>query len=683
MKNLRSWSARLPLRDWQRRAVDVFHSLGKTDALFVGTPGGGKTFFALKCAHDLMSAGKVERLVVVTPTNHLRRQWAEASARCGIDVDPHWSNSNGVEAKDYSGVAVTYQQVSYAPDLYDLNCRRKTLVILDEVHHAGDNLDWGEKLRAAFRAAAYRLSLSGTPFRNDNQPIPFVAYEDNRSRADFVYGYGDALRDGVCRPIYFPTMEGDVSWLRGNGAIVNCSMLDNVSKTVAAERLRAALDANGNWMKTVLREADARLSQMRCDGHGDAAGLVIAADQQHARQIAVLLKSFTGESVALAISDEENSSNVIREFARTGNNQKWIVAVKMVSEGVDIPRLRVGVFATTVQSELFFRQAVGRFVRALPGIEEQSAALFLPADRKLISHALAIKEEREHYLRSVLEIGDDRFSASKSKSEGIHEHPTNEIQNRSSSENFSDNTVENKDESNYFDEDSCKNNSEDGNVALQSDALNAKENPTAETVFAIEASNFQRGFIVPLGAEARAFDTIFNGVRFSCDELERAEAVGKDIGLQIPAAQVAAILRRGAGESANNTMPVETQILRIEPEKTEIGREKKENSNACNPFTGVPQIASAAEVFPNSPLKADRKVALKRQINRLANRLARQLEIEFGDVHRYWKRELNGVSHADATEEDLRKKFGWLVECIENRTFTNPKLLFINRSLRQ
>jgi len=116
-----------------------------------------------------------------------------------------------------------------------LNCRRKTLVILDEVHHAGDSLDWGNKLRAAFRSGVCRLSLSGTPFRNDNQQIPFVTYKENRSCADFVYSYGQALQDSVCRPIYFPTIEGDVSWLRGNGEEMNCSLLDNLSRTKAAE----------------------------------------------------------------------------------------------------------------------------------------------------------------------------------------------------------------------------------------------------------------------------------------------------------------------------------------------------------------------------------------------------------------------------------------------------------------
>lgn len=162
-------SRQRPLRRWQERAVRRFHALDAPDFLGVATPGGGKTVFVLKCAHDLLSDGKVERVVVAAPTEHLKRQWAEAAAAVGKDIDPAWSNSDGCEASDYFGAAVTYQQVSFAPDLYDLNCRRRTLVVFDEVHHAGDNLDWGIKLRAAFRRAAYRLSVSGTPFRNDDQ----------------------------------------------------------------------------------------------------------------------------------------------------------------------------------------------------------------------------------------------------------------------------------------------------------------------------------------------------------------------------------------------------------------------------------------------------------------------------------------------------------------------------------
>lgn len=643
MKNLRSWSDRLSLRDWQQRAVEVFHSLEKPDALVVATPGSGKTFYALKCAHDLMSAGKVERLVIVAPTNHLRRQWAEASARCGIDIDPDWSNSNGVEAKDYLGVAVTYQQVSYAPDLYDLNCRRRTLVILDEVHHAGDSLDWGNKLRAAFRSGVCRLSLSGTPFRNDNQQIPFVTYEDNRSCADFVYSYGQALKDGVCRPIYFPTIEGDVSWLRGNGEEVNCSLLDNLSRTKAAERLRAVLDASGNWMQDVLREADARLLQMRREGqHTDAAGLVIAIDQHHARQIAALLKSITGEHAALAISDEENSSNVIREFARSGNRQRWIVAVKMVSEGVDIPRLRVGVYATTVQSELFFRQAVGRFVRVIPGVEEQSAVLFLPADQKLMRHALAIKEEREHYLRAVVGIEDDRFL----KHNNGWQNSLDSSNLSGSQKPLATDQIEETTELNL--QENCN-----SSTSPQSEFCEDNQN--------IHASAFRQNFIVPLSSKAKTHVTIFDGARFSPEELEDASAVSRGLGIALPPPQVAALLRYGAipssqaegkwGDSSNRN-----EGVIIKPS------ENIKNRSA--------EIASLTNT-----LKADRKNALRKEINRMANKVAFKLNVEFDVVHRRWIEQNDGSSHREATEEELRRKFQWLVASFNQKSFVEDFLL--------
>ena len=99
---------------------------------------------ALLIAYHLLE-GVIERVVIVTPTEHLKRQWAEAAALIGIDIDCAWANASGRESSDYFGVAVTYHQVGFAPDLYDLNCRRKTLVIFDEIHHAGDSLDWGDQ----------------------------------------------------------------------------------------------------------------------------------------------------------------------------------------------------------------------------------------------------------------------------------------------------------------------------------------------------------------------------------------------------------------------------------------------------------------------------------------------------------------------------------------------------------
>lgn len=71
----------------------------------------------------------------------------------------------------------------------------------------------------------------------------------------------------------------------------------------------------------------------------------------------------------------------------------------MVAEGVDIPRLRVGVFATTTTTELFFRHAVARLVRWTTGTPGQRSFLFIPDEPRLRSRALAIAEQRRHSLR--------------------------------------------------------------------------------------------------------------------------------------------------------------------------------------------------------------------------------------------------------------------------------------------
>ena len=89
---------------------------------------------------------------------------------------------------------------------------KKTLVIFDEIHHLGDDLTWGDAIRKAFNGATFRLAISGTPFRRDNNPIPFVKYESSTSVADYVYGYSQAIYDKVCRPVYFPAFEGEMEW---------------------------------------------------------------------------------------------------------------------------------------------------------------------------------------------------------------------------------------------------------------------------------------------------------------------------------------------------------------------------------------------------------------------------------------------------------------------------------------
>src|SRR4029079_7804804 len=178
----------------------------------------GKTTFALTVAAELLGRRLVDRVIVVAPTEHLKLQWAEAGARAGIPIDPAYSGGKGRTSKDFVGIAVTYAGVAANPLAHRVrNERFKTLVILDEIHHAGDALSWGEAVREAFEPAHRRLALTGTPFRSDVNPIPFVSYAPGpdgvpRSVADYTYGYAHALADHVVRPVLFLAYSGQVQW---------------------------------------------------------------------------------------------------------------------------------------------------------------------------------------------------------------------------------------------------------------------------------------------------------------------------------------------------------------------------------------------------------------------------------------------------------------------------------------
>ncbi|HEY7222905.1 MAG TPA: DEAD/DEAH box helicase [Micromonosporaceae bacterium] len=389
-----------PLRAWQRRALVEYLRRKDTDFLAVATPGAGKTTFALRIAAELLGEGSVAAVTVVTPTEHLKSQWALAAAQVGIPLDPTFRNSDVHTTADFRGVVITYAQVGAAPAVHRRRTiARPTLVVLDEIHHAGDSRSWGEGVRLAFEHATRRLALTGTPFRSDDNPIPFVAYERDadgllRSRPDSSYGYGDALADAVVRPVIFLAYSGETRWRTSAGEELAVRLGDPVTPDVIAAAWRTALDPAGDWMPQVLRAADARLQILRSQDIPDAGGLVIATDQKAARAYARLLTEITGEKAAVVLSDDAGASAKIAAFA--ASTQRWLVAVRMVSEGVDIPRLAVGVYATSASTALFFAQAIGRFVRVRrPG---ETASVFLPSVPHLLGLASEMEKQRDHVL---------------------------------------------------------------------------------------------------------------------------------------------------------------------------------------------------------------------------------------------------------------------------------------------
>ena len=386
------------LRAWQQAALDKFLATKPKDFMAVATPGAGKTTFALRVATELVDSRTVERVIVVVPTEHLKVQWSAAAARVGLSLDPYFTNSSAVNPS-FDGIVVTYAQVGMHPFKHRaVTSARRTLVILDEIHHAGDAKSWGDGVREAYDDAEHRLALTGTPFRSDDSQIPFVRYEEDGeghvvSRSDHTYDYGHALADGVVRPVVFLAYSGEARWRTSAGEEFAARLGDPLNPEQTARAWKTALDPRGDWIPSVLQAAHTRLIQMRRN-MPDAGGLVIATDTATARAYAKILKELSSTPVSVILSDEPGSSERIQEFS--DSRDEWMVAVRMVSEGVDVPRLAVGVYATSASTPLFFAQAIGRFVRSrMPG---ETASVFLPSVPRLLGLAENMEKSRDHVL---------------------------------------------------------------------------------------------------------------------------------------------------------------------------------------------------------------------------------------------------------------------------------------------
>lgn len=388
--------ARSGLRAWQRRALAGMEQWHSGPFLISAAPGAGKTRPALEFARRELARRGADAVVIACPTAPLTRQWARAAHGLGLDLVPDAESPR--PPAGFHGVVVTYARIAKSARQWAAATGPGTLVVADEAHHLGEDLAWGDSFSAAFAQASRWLLLSGTPFRSDATPIPGVSYDSGGlAEPDFAYSYADAVRDQICRPVAFVTYDGTLSWRSGEDVIE--SSFDTVLSTrEASRRYRTAISTElPDGLPRILREADERLRALRTGGHPDAAGLVIAADSAHARRIAALLREATGRVPVVVLHAEPRAAAKLAQF--THDRAPWIVAVNMVSEGVDIPRLRVGVYATAAKTPLVFRQIVGRFVRTLPGRPPEPSWLYIPADPVLRTHAATVEHELSVVLR--------------------------------------------------------------------------------------------------------------------------------------------------------------------------------------------------------------------------------------------------------------------------------------------
>lgn len=379
-------------RKWQKEFFAEWEARSAKSFLLIVIPGGGKTMAALEACRKWMAAGTDRRMIVVVPTDNLREQWREEAVKFGIELQ---TKEFGTNFKDgFQGGVTTYHFVANNSAVFRKLCSvAPTIVVFDEVHHCGDEAHFGKGITSAFELAKERLLLSGTAWRSDGTPIPFVKYDGNGfAVGDFSYDYPRALNENVVRYLVFDYSRGSIT----NETTGDTKTLSSdASEDEASRVLWRLLDARGDFVREQIRQAHAKLMEIRSTVP-DAGALAACIDQAHAIQVADAIRQVTGCEPSVIVSDSDVENDTVRDFR--ASRKEWLVAVRKVSEGTDIKRLQVLCYLTNTTSELFFRQLIGRVSRYRDG-EDREGYVYLPADPRLIRCAQNIEAAQVQALR--------------------------------------------------------------------------------------------------------------------------------------------------------------------------------------------------------------------------------------------------------------------------------------------
>jgi superfamily II DNA or RNA helicase len=380
----------MKLRKWQSECIEsAWHKYATKENHFLclATPGAGKTVMASTLANRLFEEKKIDLVLCFSPSVTVATNFElSLSTITNLRMDGLLGSK---------GRSLTYQGMLHLDEsfwyLFDTN---RIFVIFDEIHHcAGDGPDntnaWGQKIIENIQGrAAYTLALTGTPWRSDQVPIVLARYcQDNRIKCDYVYGLPQAVADNVCRTPQITLIDNDYVIVKQNGENFNYSSFGQLLKD--SKCTYQQLIENEELIAYMVGKSSAKLNAIR-KRIPNAGGLIVAATVEHANKIVKILEEKFNERAYIATYRADDPQKIIHEFRH--NSEKWIVAVGMISEGTDIPRLRVCCHLTRVKTELHFRQVLGRILRS-NGEVKSDAFLYMPAEPDLITYATRVAQE--------------------------------------------------------------------------------------------------------------------------------------------------------------------------------------------------------------------------------------------------------------------------------------------------
>ena len=365
---------------------------------------------------ELLEKKKIDRVIVIAPRNEVVKQWAEEYEFVTEKFMMKVTGSDEDIINNDTDICLTWASVSSLIDEFKILSKKyKTLVICDEHHHAAVNAVWGKGADSAFDQTLYSVILTGTPIRSDGEePVWFAYNEEGKiehpSEGTFNLTYGEAVNLGYCRPITFHRHEGKFEVQVDDNEFVKVSGIDEIKinkKLKSIKGIKEALnfyklvctprflgnnttpDLN-SYQSTMIKYGIEKLQEAKNRLH-NAGGLVIAPNIFVAEHMSKLLETITGEKPILVHSELVNSENKIASFRNS--KKDWIVSVAMISEGVDIKRLRVLLYLPNSQTELSFRQAMGRIVRTMGPDDDSISHVVLPTYKIFENHARKVEEE--------------------------------------------------------------------------------------------------------------------------------------------------------------------------------------------------------------------------------------------------------------------------------------------------
>jgi len=434
------------LRKWQAKATDtavINYSKGRKLFVTEACTGAGKTRHGVETAVDLMKSKSVDLVIVLTPSIATRSGWKDAfnKARTSLPEirvtdDNEFPIDTNVWVTTYSGYEAAQKALTTAP------VRLGIFTVIDEYHHAEQDAAWGTAVEALGGLAKHALFLSGTPWKQSGFcPLlvgqsnihgkPYYDSGEIRVSPDFAHDYSNDLRAGEDRATHWVNFRLLPSIFTYDDGKIEEFALPDLENMSNQERLeweeKAAKDktplgkhvkiddnmltGRGN-AKELLAESVALLGKCRADTYQACSQrdlpimLVVAQNIKAARNLADYIEEIHELKTVVIVSEDQRSHEVLEKTrAQCADNSPdkpdVIISVGMISEGVDIPQIKVIAYLSAVLTTLYLVQVIGRALRRMFVPSRKGFADSHPS--QITAHFIALAHPKICYVASRIE----------------------------------------------------------------------------------------------------------------------------------------------------------------------------------------------------------------------------------------------------------------------------------------